>query len=457
MSPGGDLESLSDGLAEELLNLLARVQELRVISRTSAFSYKSRDVRIADVASELRVGHVLEGSVRQSGRRLRITVQLIDATTDSHLWSETYDRLLDDIFAVQDDIARQVVQKLRLTLFEPLPETRQIDPEAYALYLQANHLRKQSTPESFEQAVAMYRRALDLQPDFVAAWDGLALIYCMQANFGLLPAEKGYALCRESTEKALALDPDFAPSLSGMAWIAMQRDGDFAKAADYYRRALALAPGNVSIIGDAATLLQFMGRLDEAIALSEYASARDPVNPIGFANLGTTYRVAGRLDDAIAAFRTAISLSPDRIGAYFQLGVALLRSGAPAEALAVFKQEQSEDWQVMGVALAHHALGDQEAFEAAFTALRDGWGERWPTEVAQVYAWIGESDEAFAWLDKALTTQGNGSWPDIRVDDLLAPLHMDARWPVYADSLGIPQAMLDEIDFTITLPNRKDN
>ena len=452
MSPAGDLEYLSDGIAEELLNLLARIRDLRVISRTSAFSYKNKNVKVTDVGTELNVAHVLEGSVRKAGTRLRITVQLIDARTDAHLWSETYDRVLDDIFAVQDDIAANVVERLKLTLLEGVPATPQVAPEAYALYLQANHLRRQSTPESFEKAVEMYLQALAIEPDYTAAWDRLAVLYCTQANFGLRPVDEGYELCRDATNKALEIDPDYAPALSGLGWISMQHDRDFAAAADYYRRALELAPTNISIIGEAAVLVQFMGRLDEAVALTEYASARDPVNPMGYANLGMVYRYSGRLDDAIDAYRTSISLSPDRIGGYYQLGVALLRRGDPQAALDAFKQEQSEDWNVMGQALAFHAMGRQADYEAALKALKDGWGDRWPTEVAQVYAWVGDNDQAFSWLQKAYDDSGNGSWPDIRVDDLLAPLHDDPRWPEFSEKLGIPGADLDAVKFSITLP-----
>jgi len=451
-SPDGSLEYLSDGIAEELLNLLAQIKELRVISRTSAFSYKNKPIKTTEVAEELKVGHIIEGSVRSSGTRLRITVQLIDAETDTHLWSQTYDKVLDDLFAVQDDIAANVVERLKLTLFEPGPETLQVNIEAYKLFLQANHLRRQSTEEGFAGAVELYKQALEIEPNYVAAWDRLGLLYCVQTNFGLLPADEGYALCRQATEKALQIDPDFAPAISGLGWIAMQRDGDFRAAAKYYERALELAPTNVAIIGDASVLVQFTGRLDEAVKLVEYASARDPINPIGFANLGMLYRYSGRLDEAIAAFRTAISLSPDRIGSHYQVGVALLRNGQPQVALESFRREQSDDWKVMGIALASHALGLEQDYQKALIELRNGWGDKWPTEVAQVYAWVGDDDAAFTWLEKSHELHGDSSWPDIRIDDLLAPLHDDPRWPDIADKLGIPTTVLETLDFSVTLP-----
>ena len=452
-SPEGNLEYLSDGIAEELLNLLAQIRELRVISRTSAFSYKNKDIKATEVGKELNVGHVIEGSVRSSGTRIRITVQLIDAETDTHVWSQTYDRILDDVFAVQDDIAANVVDKLKLTFLGQSPETRHVNIEAYTLFLQANHLRRHSSEESFAGAVELYKQALEIEPNYVEAWDRLGLLYCMQANFGLRPADEGYALCREATEKALQIDPDYAPAVSGLGWIAMQRDGDLKGAAKYYKRALELAPTNVAIIGDASVLLQLAGRLDEAIELVQYASARDPVNPIGFANLGTLHRYAGNIDKAINAYRTSLSLSPDRIGGHYQMGVSRLRNGEPQLALESFRQEQSEDWKVMGIALASHALGLEADYQAALAELRDGWGDRWPTEVAQVYAWTGNADAAFTWLNKAHELIGDGSWPDIRTDDLLAPLHDDPRWPDIVNKLGVPAPDFEALGFSVTLPD----
>ncbi len=453
MSASGDLEYLTDGLAEELLHLLARIRGLRVISRTSAFSYKDRNVRINEVAEELKVAHVLEGSVRQAGDRLRITVQLIDGRTDAHLWSETYDRRLGDIFAVQDDIAINVAEKLKITLLGAMPESFQVEPKAFELYLRGNHMRRQSSPEAFAEAVELYKQALQLDPAFPAAWNQLAAVYCMQTNYGLIDATEGRALCRHATEQALAVDPDFAQAIGGLGWLAMQHDFDFPAAARYYERALELDPTNIALIGEAAVLVQFLGRLDEAIALTEYALARDPVNAVGFSNMGMTYRYAGRLDDAIAAYRTSMSLSPDRIGGHYQLGIALLRQGKFEEALQQFEQEQSEDWKVMGVALASHGLERYEAYEAALQALIDGWGDRWPTEVAQVYAWVGDSDQAFAWLNKAHDETGDNSWPDIRIDDLLAPLHNDPRWPEISEKLGIPSRDLAAVQFEVILPD----
>ena len=251
---GKDQEYFSDGIAEELLNLLAKIPQLRVISRSSAFSYKGKDLKLPQVAEELNVAHILEGSVRKAGNQVRITAQLIEARSDTHLWSETYDRSLDNIFAVQDEIAAAVVAQLKLKLLGAAPKAKPTDPKAYALYLQARQLGRQYTPEGFERAIALYQQALAIDPNDAAAWDGLAAIYGTQAAMGLRPIDEGHRLARDAVAKALAIDPDYAPAHATLGGIAQEYDGDLAAAARHLERALALEPNNTGIIGNAAVL-----------------------------------------------------------------------------------------------------------------------------------------------------------------------------------------------------------
>jgi len=327
MSSDEEQEYFSDGLAEELLNLLTKIPELRVAARTSSFSYKDKGVKVAQIGAELNVGHVLEGSVRKSGDRVRITVQLIQAEDGYHLWSETYDRTLDDVFAIQDEIAAEVVAQLKVTLLSAAPIVEEIDPEAYALFLQARHLARQGATESFEQSVALYQQALAIAPAYIAAWDGLAAVYCDQTDRGLRPIEEGYALARVAADKALAIDPDYPQGHARLGWIAIAYDGALAAAARHLERALELEPTDLDILGDAADLAGSLGRLDEAIALQEYVVARDPVNARGHRRMGVSYLWAGRLDEAIASFRTALTLSPGHLSVRNLIGTALLLKG----------------------------------------------------------------------------------------------------------------------------------
>src|SRR6266487_6728353 len=205
-------EYFSDGISEELLNLLAKIPQLQVTARTSSFSFKGKEVAIPEIARTLHVANVLEGSVRKAGNSVRITAQLIKAGTDTHLWSQTYDRKLDDIFAVQDEIAADVVKQLKVTLLGAAPKVRTTDPEAYALYLQAVQLGRQFTAEPFQQSDALYRKVLAIDPRYAPAWYGLARNFGNETGQGLLPGKEGFAQAREAAVKALAIDPDYAPA-----------------------------------------------------------------------------------------------------------------------------------------------------------------------------------------------------------------------------------------------------
>src|SRR5262249_27163882 len=271
-------EFFSDGISEELLNLLSKVPQLQVAARTSSFSFKGKQIEIPEIARQLHVANVLEGSVRRSGEQLRITAQIIRAAEGYHLWSETYDRKMDDIFKIQDEIAGEVVKELKVKLLGAAPKVRTTDPKAYALYLQGRELGRQMNPEAFAKSDALFRQALEIDPRYVPAWDGLANNFFNKAGMGLVSGQEGYARAREAAEKALAIDPDYAPAHARLGLIAMNGDNDLAAAARHFQRALALDPTDPIVLGNAATFLKSLGRLDEALALLEAFVRRDPVN-----------------------------------------------------------------------------------------------------------------------------------------------------------------------------------
>ena len=280
-------------------------------ARTSSFSFKGKEVAIPEIARTLHVAHVLEGSVRKAGNSVRITAQLIKAGTDTHLWSQTYDRKLDDIFAIQDEIAADVVKQLKVTLLGAAPKARTTDPEAYALYLQAVQLGRQDTAEAFKQSDALYRKVLAIDPRYAPAWDGLAGNFIDETSQGLLSNKEGYAQAREAAMKALAIDPEYAPAHARLGYIAKYGDNDLAGAARALQaRAGARSGGSERAAATAPCCSQSLGRLDEALALDEALVRRDPVNVTALFNLGYDQRMAGRLDAAIASFRTVLSLEP---------------------------------------------------------------------------------------------------------------------------------------------------
>ena len=450
MSPGKDQEYFADGMSEELLNLLAQLPQLRVISRSSAFSYKGKDVKLADVAQELNVAHILEGSVRKAGNQVRITAQLIDARSDTHLWSQTYDRTMDDIFAIQDEIAAAVVEQLKIKLLGTPPKTQATTPEAYALYLQAVYLQRQFTPESLIQAIDLYKRALAVEPNYAQAWLGLANVYLSQANKGLLPVETGFLLARDAIDRALVIDPHLAGANRVLSSIE-EANGDFAAEAAHIQRALELDPGDLSSILHAAGLAMLLGRSRQAIELYEFAAVRDPVMPNAHFNLGVAYYCAGRSDDAIASVRRALVLSPGLVSAHYLLGASLLQKGEKDVALKATQEEPSEPWRMIGLVIVYHAMGKRAESNLALEQLISKYGQDWPYNIAYTFAYRGEADRAFDWLNQAVQRKDTGI-SEISANPLFANIHSDQRWLPFLRSIDMAPEQLDAIKLDVKLP-----
>jgi TolB-like protein/Flp pilus assembly protein TadD len=451
MSQAKDQGYFSDGISEELLNLLAKIPQLKVAARTSSFSFKGKGVEIPEIARQLHVANVLEGSVRRSGDQVRITAQLIRAAEGYHLWSENYDRKMDDIFKIQDEIAGEVVKELKVKLLGAAPKVRTTDPKAYALFLQAVELGRQFNAEAFAKSDALYWQVLEMDPRYVPAWHGVAGNFINKANTGVLSSREGYTHAREATGKALAIDPDYAPAHTDLGWVAMYGDNDPAAAGRHYQRALALDSTDVRVLADVATFLQSVGRLDEALALEEAVGRRDSVNVTTLSNLGYFQCAAGRYDAAIASFRTLLSLSPNRGGAHAQLGKALMLKGDATGALAEIEQEKSEGDRMISLPMAHCALGRKADADAALNALIAKYEKEAPYNIAYVYAFCGDADKAFEWLDKAVVYQ-DGGLAEIVTENLFDKIHSDPRWLPLLRKLGKAPDQLAKIEFKVTLP-----
>jgi len=451
MSADPEQEYFSDGISEELLNLLSKIPNLRVISRSSAFVFKGEKISITEVAKKLNVAHILEGSVRKAGNQVRITAQLIEARSDTHLWSETYDRTLDNIFSIQDEIASAVVAQLKITLLGDAPKVDETDPQAYALYLQGRHVYRQRTTGALKQAQALLQQVLVIDPGYAAAWDKLGSVYIDQSNLGMRLIDEGYTLAREATNKALAIDPNYALAHASLGWITNTYDNDLTAAAQHFERALQLEPGNTDIIRRAASLITSLGRLDEAIALNEFAADRDPVNAATHNNLSLGYFSAGRWDEAIASFRTALVLSPGRGGVQYGIGAVLLLKGEPQAALEAMQLEESSVWRMVGFPLAYHALGQAGESDAALTALIEQHEKGWAYNIAYILSYRGEADRAFEWLGKAVEYKDAGL-AGIVTEPLFANIHDDPRWLPFLQSIGKSPEQLAAIEFKVTLP-----
>jgi TolB-like protein len=450
MSADLEQEYFSDGISEELLNLLTRIPELRVISRSSAFSFKGKDIVVPEVARQLNVTHVLEGSVRMDGNRVRVTAQLIEARSDTHLWSDTYDRELDDIFVIQDEIAGAVVDALKLTLLGETPQIEPINPEAYVLYLQAAHVGAHLHAEALEQSNALLKQVLVIEPDYARAWRLLARNYTAQVQKDLLPRDDGNALAREAITQALAIDPDLAEAHSWLAMWELGNDGDLAAAALRLRHAIWLEPNNPIVISHAAGLLSRLGRLDKAIAVREYELSLDPLSVITHYNLARDYLEAGQPDESITMIRTLKMLSPDNDWAYWIMCWALLFKGEYNAALQVIQQESNEDYRLYGLVTIHHAMGQAAKADSALTEYIEKYGQDTPYSVASLLAYRGEVDRSFAWLDKASSYTSPPSW--IAGKMWFENLYDDPRWLPFLEGIGMSPAQLDAIEFEVKLP-----
>ena len=440
MSSGKDQEYFADGLSEELLNLLAKIPDLRVAARTSAFKFKGEKIDVKDVAQKLNVAHILEGSVRKSGNKIRITAQLIKAADGYHLWSETYDRTLDDIFVVQDDIAGEVVKALKLTLLgAPLvTRSRPVDPEAYNLALQGRFFLERRSQKDLERAVDYFRQARERDPEYALAWAGLSEAYGYQADGGFAPPADGHRRAREAAEKALVLDPQLAEAHLAMGWIQQFYDWDWEAADASYRRALDLEPGNALALRRVAGQAFTLGRWSEAIDLTNKAIERDPLRPSTYSNLGLTLLAANRDREAEIAFRKAMELDPDGAVRHLFLGRALLLQGKTDAALRETQQETDESWRLTGLPLVFHALGRRGESDTALAALKDKYAGDSAYQIAEVHAFRGEADLAFEWLERAYA-QRDGGVAEIKGDRLMRGLVGDPRYKAFLRKLKLPE------------------
>jgi len=450
MSADPDQEFFSDGISEELLNLLSKIQELRVISRTSAFYFKGKDVDLPTIAERLKVDHVLEGSVRKAGNRVRITAQLIDARTDTHLWSETYDRELDDVFAIQDEISAQVVDQLKITIFGDLPSAEQIDTEAYNRYLQARHIAHGGPWDKLPLAEQLLNEVLEVEPDYVPALDALALVYFSYDERFPTENDRRQAM-HDIAARISAAEPGGVADLRLRAWTVNYYDNDPATAAPLYERALVLDPDNLQTLQVLPNFLRRIGRIEEATTIAEYVALRDPACLLCQMNLSLSYRTAGEYDRAIEILEDAIAWSPDRDGIYWALGSVLLQAGRPDEALAAFEQERPDHTRSYARIFALHDLGRLQEFEEEFVQLRSESGVN-PEGIARIYAWTGNNDLALEWLEKLVEMEGPEALRRLADGGFYSKLARDPRFDALLRKHGQHPDQFEGIPFKFTPP-----
>lgn len=442
MSPKKDQEYLSDGLSEELLNVLAKNRGLRVTGRTSSFQFRGRSEDLREIGERLGVASILEGSVRKAGNQVRITAQLISVADGFQLWSESYDRELKDIFALQEEIAKSVAKALQVTLLgEEAGASRQvIDPAAYTAYLQGRHFGGLGAgQENLAKAASYLEQALEIAPDFAPAWTQLSLVRGWQAGQGYLQLDEGRARARQAAERALEVDANYAEAYVALAWIKMSFDWDWQGASAAVQRGFELEPASTAVLELAAYLAASLGRGEEALELGRRGVALDPLNAAAYFVLGVSAYNLGLLDEAERSLKKALELQPDRPLAHTHLGQVYLSQGKPEEALSEMEEETAPGWQRYGLTLAYHGAQRQVEADARLTGLIESNQLDMAYQIAQLYAFRGEIDAAFEWLERAYRQRDGGLAYFLKLDPHLATLHDDPRWPKFLEKMGLAE------------------
>jgi adenylate cyclase len=439
MSEKKDQGYFADGMAEEVLDLLTRVPGLLVIGRTSSFQFKGRNEDLRSIGATLGAAFVVEGSVRVSGTRMRVTAQLIDTRTGSHVWSNSYDRDIGEALSVQSEIAQGLVRGVELSMgADGMWPTQSLkSSEAYTEYLRGRHAMDQFDPEGLEEAVSYLTHALELDPSLTRAAEALAFAEDARAEWGFVPAREGFARARAAAEAALRLDPNTVIAHVAMARVNTVYEWDWAAAESHVHAALRIGPRNPAALMAAADLARTLGRWDEAIRYFHASIVADPLFPVTHVALGWTYYRSGQLEKAEAEFRRALEISPTYAAANLSLGKVLLARGHGAEALLAMQRESPEGGGDAGLAMAYFALGRTGESDKALRRLIDSSADNWASGIAQVYAFRGEKDLAFKWLERAYAQKDIELYL-MRGDPAFARIASDPRYQAFLHKMNLP-------------------
>jgi len=436
MSENHDQEYFSDGLSEELIELLTQVPGLRVPARTTSFFFKGKSATIPEIATTLHVTHVLEGSVRKSGNTIRVTAQLIRADNGYALWSETYERDLKDIFQVQDGIAAAVVTALRgkLALSPKVSTQRTSNAEAYNQLLLGRQFFNRSNADDLRRAVAAYRRAIALDPKYAAAHAGLADAEDNLADW--TGDESGFKRAEVAADEAIALAPDEADGYSARGSQRIYHSWDWRGAQADFTRALTLSPGDSVVRRAYGIMLGSVGRLPEAIGEIRKAIAIDPLSSRGWEALGTFLLAEKDFPATHEALRRALEIQPDDALSLNRLGVLQLLEGNARDALSTYRQVDDDGFRLYGIAMTEYSLGHAKASQQALDEAITKHAADSAYQIAEARSWRGEKDSAFGWLERAYA-QRDGGLAEAKIDPLLEKLRADPRYQALLVKLNL--------------------
>jgi TolB-like protein len=454
LSSDPEQDFFADGISEELLNVLARIEALRVISRSTSWTFKDKDVDIADVHRDLDVSHVLEGSVRKAGDRIRIMAQLIDARTDTHLWSETYNETLKDIFEIQNNIAVAVADQLHLEIFSSKSPHEGIDPRAYELYLRAS-VSPMGDDGRSENAEGLLREALTIEPDYLPALYWLA-VTIEQSNWRHAPgmAEERQQAVMDVVNRIVEVAPDSVYAHNWQAYISMRWHNDLVGAAPHIEEGMRYANRtDVHIwFRGAMQLLIALGREEEAITLGQYWINRDPYCGYCLGRVARDMAAIGRYEEAALIVESQIERRQASGTMLWYIGVAYLAAGDAEKALYYFDQIDDDNSQKdFGVALAHYSLGQIEEFESYLERRVSAYPKESAEGIARLYAWSNQPDKAFEWLEQMIQDWGEDGTISVK-SELYEPIKSDPRWQEFLQRYGAGDKDMSNIKFDPQYP-----
>ena len=461
MSDDKGSEYFSDGISEELLTVLQKIPGLRVAARTSAFSFTGKSATAQEIGQKLGVAHLVEGSVRKAGDVVRIAARLTNTASGDETWSENYTRNLQDVFAVQTELAQTIVAQLRgqLTGVAANPTTKaeiqnQVraaarggtqNVEAHESYLQGSFFLHRHSEKETDQARAAFERAVQLDPQFALAWAGLAQAHVWDCNYGTENGQKGFnahlLAARQSVERALSIEPDLPEALYPRAMIETNFDYNWKGAAETLRKALALAPQEPTLLMEAANLAQARGEIAEAVNHNRQAVALDPVNAQARAFLASSLSNLGKQSEARAEYERVIELNPSAPNSHAAIGMIDVLQGAFEEG-ALAAQKDVAGWaRLLTLSCARWGQKRIPESDAALAELIEKFGETAAYQIADVYGYRGDKDHVFEWLERA-RRQRDAGLPSLRADPLLSNLHQHPRWDALLRSIGLADDQL---------------
>jgi len=434
LSRDPEQEYFADGMTEALITNLAQIRSLRVVSRTSAMQYKGVRRPLPEIARELRVEGILEGTVARFGDRVRITAQLIEAAADRHLWAGSYERDLRDVLALQSEVACAVAEEIRVQVSpqdkERLGETRRVDPHAYEAYLRGRYYWNRRTEDGIKKGIECFREAIAKDPAYAAAYAGLARAYDTLGTYSFLEPGEAFTKAKEAADRALALDERLSDAHASMGGVLMNHLWDWEAAERSLRRAVALDPNNAEGYHWYTDFLSAMGRRDEALATIRRGLELDPMSLTMNVTMGLTFFYARRYDEAIAQQRRTLELDPTFAPAVRSMGGALEQKGLYDEAIAAFQKAASLTNDLASASLMAHTYaisGRPDKARALLTELESEKRYLSPYSIAAVHVALGEHDRAFERLDEAYRTRDRGMvWA--KVSPRLDPIRPDPRF-----------------------------